>query len=199
MHRPAYDPAAPKPFLNFSKTWAQLYRLIQNPAPIKPLPLPAHLAEATAGQRKLKLPALNGKGSVTHCLEAIMHLFMAKWSKAEQAINLAIYTTRTSLAKRIHKSDPKTAYRHILVLIEAGFLRAKVQVRGGLQLLLNPDILVFEGGRVAGAQLGSVQRPAAAVARAVAQATPALAEAGQANLRALAALFNQNEKGRKRS
>jgi hypothetical protein len=196
MHRPPFVPAADKPFLNFSKTWAKLYRLIQNPAPIKPQPVPAHLAEATSGGRKLKLPALNGKGSVTHCLEAIMHLFMAKWSKADKAINLAIYTTRTSLAKRIHKSDPKTAYRHILVLIEAGFLRAKVQVRGGLQLLLNPDILVFEGGRVAGPDMGAALRsvPAAALA-----APKQLAQAGQANLLALASLFNQNEKGRKRS
>ncbi|WP_210521597.1 hypothetical protein [Hymenobacter terricola] len=196
MHRPAFIPDAAKPYLNFAKTWSKLYRLLQNPAPIQPKPLPAHLAAATSGARKQKLPVINGKGSVTNLMEAVMHIFMDKWSKADKAINLAIYTTRTSLAKRIHKKDPKTAYRHILALIEAGFLRAKVQVRGGLQLLLNPDILVFEGGRVAGPDMGAALRSVPATAP---MAPLALMQAGQANLLALASFMNQNEKGRKRS
>ncbi len=195
MHRPAFVPEAVKPFLSFSKSWSKLRRLLQDPTPIKPQPLPAHLAVATGGPKQ-KLPAINGKGSVVHMMEAVMQIFMDKWTKAEKAINLAIYTTRTSLAKRIHKKDPKTAYFHILSLIEAGFLRAKVQVRGGLQLLLNPDILVFEGGRVSGPDMGVALRSVPAAAPV---AAPALAQAGMANLLAMAAFMNQNEKGRKRS
>lgn len=195
MHRPPYV-SGPKPFLNYLKTWAHLRRLLHNPAPIKPQPLPAHLAAVAAPVCKQKLPALNGKGSVTAAMEAIMQLFMDAWKKADKAINLAIYTTRTSLAKRIYKSDPKTAYRHILVLMEHGFLRAKVQVRGGLQLLLNPDILVFEGGRVSGPDMAAALRSVPAAAPV---ASPALAQAGKAALLAMASLFNQNEKGRKPS
>ena len=197
MYKPAFLPDDSKPFLNFTKTWSKLYRLLQNPAPIAPKPLPAHLAEATSGGRKQKLPVINGKGSVTNLMEAVMHIFLGKWKESKTAINLAIYTTRTSLAKRIHKKDPKTAYRHILALIEAGFLRAKVQVKGGLQLLLNPDLLVFEGGRAVGGP------DMAAAVRSVPTTAPvvpsALMQAGQANLLALAAHYNQNEKGRKRS
>lgn len=196
MHRPPYVPNAIKPFLNYAKTWSHLRRLLHNSAPIKPQPLPAHLAAATAPTCKQKLPALNGKGSVTAAMEAIMQLFMDAWKKADKAINLAIYTTRTSLAKRIYKSDPKTAYRHILVLMEHGFLRAKVQVRGGLQLLLNPDILVFEGGRASGPDMGAALRSVPTTATV---ASPALAQAGKAALLAMASLFNQNEKGRKPS
>lgn len=195
MHRPAFVPG-PKPYLNYQKTWSLLRRLLHNPEPIKPQPLPAHLAALATPVCKQKLPALNGKGSVTAAMEAIMHLFMDAWKKADKAINLAIYTTRTSLAKRIYKSDPKTAYRHILVLMEHGFLRAKVQVRGGLQLLLNPDILVFEGGRVSGPDMAAALRSVPTTAPV---ASPALAQAGKAALLAMASLFNQNEKGRKPS
>ena len=67
------------------------------------------------------------------------------------------------MAKAGNNRDPKTAYRHILALIEYGFLRAKVQVKGGLQLLLEPALFVFEAAPAV----------AAAALAAVAPATPA--------------------------
>jgi hypothetical protein len=138
MYRP---PFTAKLRINYSKTWAKVTRLFTQPAAIRPDAAPEHLAEALAPQ-KTKRPQL--KGNVAHTMKEILNIFLANWRQAARPINIAIRTTRTSLAKRCQNRDPKTAYRHILTLIEFGFLRAKVHIRGGLQLLINPDLLVLD-------------------------------------------------------
>ncbi|MGI4873394.1 MAG: hypothetical protein ACRYFX_19725 [Janthinobacterium lividum] len=139
MHRPAF---IPKLRLNYDKTWAALKRFLAQPQLIKPAPAPAHLQEHLHPQQTIKLPQL--KGNLVHTLKEIVRIFIAEWKAAPQAINLAIRTTRAAMAKAGSNRDPKTAYRHILALIEYGFLRGKVQVKGGLQLLLNPELFVFD-------------------------------------------------------
>lgn len=187
MYRPAYNPH--KPFIHYAQTWAQLVRLLKNPAPIRPAAPPAHLAAVLAPPCKQPLPRL--KGNVTHTMKEIMNIFLDLWRKAERPINLAIYTSRTALSKRCGNLDPKTSYRHILTLIEQGFLRAKVHVKSGLQLLLHPDLVVFDTRGAAA--------PVAAAAVLPAPLAGARAENVRDSLRALAALFNQNEKGRRRT
>lgn len=159
---------APKRRINFRKTLARVAFLFKHPEEIKPDALPEHLAAVLAPTYSFKLPRL--KGNVFQTLKEIVAIFMRNWTTAEHAINVAITTTRTSLAKRCGNLDPKTAYRHILTLIEHGFLRAKVQIKGGLQLLLNPDLFVFEGGNVAAAPVAvrTSPTPSAAVSGALA-------------------------------
>ena len=169
MSRPSPMPTAPaKRRINFSRTLQRVAFLFKNPEEIKPDALPEHLAAAMAPTYSFKLPQL--KGNVFQTLKEIVAIFMADWTRAGQAINVAIRTTRTSLAKRCGNLDPKTAYRHILTLIEHGFLRAKVQVKGGLQLLLNPALLVFEGGNAVMAPVAPrpTMVPSAAVSGALA-------------------------------
>lgn len=148
MSRSAFTP---KLRLNFTKTWKKVLHYVRQPQLIAPAPAPAHLAEALAPQQTIKRPQL--KGNLVHTLKEILRIFIANWTAARVPIHLAIQTTRAALAKAGNNRDPKTAYRHILALIEYGFLRGKVQVKGGLQLLLNPDLLVFDapkdGGTVA--------------------------------------------------
>ena len=139
MYRPAF---VPKLRINYAKTWAQLTRCLKQPALVKPAEVPEHLRTALAPQKTIKRPQL--KGNLVHTLKEIITLFLADWQRAARPINVAIQTTRTSLAKRCRNRDPKTSYRHILALVEAGFLRAKVHVRGGMQLLINPDLIVFD-------------------------------------------------------
>ncbi|MDB5268033.1 MAG: hypothetical protein JWP58_1073 [Hymenobacter sp.] len=159
---------APKRRINFSKTLARVAFLFKNPEEIAPDPVPVHLAALMEPTYSFKLPAL--KGNVFQTLKEIVAIFMREWTTADRAINVAIRTTRTSLAKRCGNLDPKTAYRHILTLIEHGFLRAKVQIKGGLQLLLNPDLFVFEGGNTVSAPVAArtSTTPPAAVSSAMA-------------------------------
>lgn len=158
MYRPSFTA---KLRINYAKTWAKLNRLFDNPAPIRPAPAPEHLAEHLAPKLAAGLPQL--KGNVAHTMNQIVAIFMKQWQEAKRPLNLAIQTTRASLAKRCKNRDPKTAYRHILTLIEHGFLRAKVHVRGGLQLLLNPDLIVFDAAPAAVAAAGQgTPAPAAA-------------------------------------
>ena len=139
MYRPAF---LPKLRLNYAKTWVRLLSLLRDPHSMQPAPTPAHLVDALAPQKTVKLPQL--RGNLAHTLKEIVRIMMAEWKKASTAINLAIFTTRTSIAKAGNNRDPKTGYRHIMALIEYGFLRGKVQVKGGLQLLLNPTLFVFD-------------------------------------------------------
>ena len=139
MHRPAF---VPKLRIHYAKTWAQLTRCLKQPALVRPAAVPEHLRLALAPQKTIKRPQL--KGNLVHTIKEIVTLFMADWQRASRPINVAIQTTRTSLAKRCRNLDPKTTYRHVLALIDYGFLRAKVHVKGGLQLLLNPDLIVFD-------------------------------------------------------
>lgn len=139
MYRPAF---VPKLRLNYSKTWAKLLQFVRQPHLIAPAPTPRHLVDALSPQQTIKIPQL--KGNLVHTLKEIVRIMMANWSSARTAINLAIFTTRTAMAKAGNNRDPKTAYRHILALIEYGFLRGKVQVKGGLQLLLEPALFVFD-------------------------------------------------------
>ena len=143
MHRPAF---VPKLRIHYAKTWAQLTRCLKQPALVRPAAVPEHLRAALAPQKTIKRPQL--KGNLVHTLKEIITIFMADWSRAARPINVAIQTTRTSLAKRCRNLDPKTTYRHVLALIDYGFLRAKVHVKGGLQLLLNPDLIVFDAAPV---------------------------------------------------
>lgn len=181
MYRPAFTP---KLRLNYSKSWKNVLRFVNNPKLIAPAPTPAHLVDALAPQQTVKLPQL--KGNLVHTLKEIVRIFIANWTAARTSINIAIYTTRTSMAKAGNNRDPKTAYRHILALIEYGFLRGKQQVKGGLQLLLNPALFVFDAAKsVADAALTpSYPTPAAPVAP-----TPA---AGLASLLAAAQNLNGN-------
>jgi hypothetical protein len=139
MYRPTF---VPKLRINYEKTWARLTRFFKQPSLVQPAATPAHLQEALAPQKTIKRPQL--KGNVFHTLKEIVAIFMADWNRAKAPINIAIQTTRASLSKRCRNRDPKTAYRHILALVEGGFLRAKVHIKGGLQLLLNPDLIVFD-------------------------------------------------------
>ncbi|MDO7875522.1 hypothetical protein Q5H93_12330 [Hymenobacter sp. ASUV-10] len=164
--------------INYRKTWSRVVGLFKNPASIRPDALPAELA-AQLLPRSLQLPRL--KGNVFQTLKEIVTILLAEWRDAPAELSLAIRTTRTSLAKRCGNLDPKTAYRHILCLIHHGFLRAKIQIKGGLQLLLNPELFVFEEPAVP-----SKSRPAAAPA--VSVAAPVSTTAAPAN--PLAALRN---------
>jgi hypothetical protein len=139
MHRPAFSPT--KLRIHYNKTWAQFMRLVKNPHLVRPEAAPEHLA-AMLQPQKLKIPKF--KGNVLHTLKEIVNIFLAEWAKAPGPIALAIRTTRASLAKRCGNLDPKTSYRHVLCLIEHGYLRAKQHVHGGVQLLLNPDLIVFD-------------------------------------------------------
>jgi hypothetical protein len=181
MSRPAF---AAKLRLNYSKTWAKLLSFVNQPKLIQPAATPAHLVDALAPQQTIKLPQL--KGNLVHTLKEIVRIFMNEWTKARGPINIAIRTTRTSLMKSGSNRDPKTAYRHILALIEYGFLRGKVQVKGGLQLLLNPALFVFDAApEVTAAALAPTQL----VSPAPAAITPAQ---GLASLLAAAQNFTGN-------
>jgi hypothetical protein len=181
MYRPAF---IPKLRLNFSKTWAQVLSLVRQPERIAPAPTPAHLVDALSPQQTVKRPQL--KGNLVHTLKEIVRIFIADWTAARTSINIAIKTTRTAMAKAGNNRDPKTAYRHILALIEYGFLRGKVQVKGGLQLLLEPALFVFDAApAVAAAALAPSQpQPTTLLAP-----TPA---AGLASLLAAAENLNGN-------
>lgn len=139
MYRPAF---VPKLRLNYAKTWSNVLKYVRNPKLIAPAPTPAHLVDALHPQQTVKIPQL--KGNLVHTLKEIVRIMLANWNASRTAINLAIFTTRTAMAKAGNNRDPKTAYRHILALIEYGFLRGKVQVKGGLQLLLEPALFVFD-------------------------------------------------------
>ena len=145
MYRPNSLALPAKLRIDYTKTLARTAWLFKNPESIRPDAVPAHLAAVVAPSYSFKLPLL--KGNVMNTLKELVVLFIKDWREAEKAINFAIRTNRTALAKRCGNWDPKTAYRHILCLIEHGFLRAKVQIKGGLQLLLNPDLFVFEKGQ----------------------------------------------------
>ncbi|WP_375418153.1 hypothetical protein [uncultured Hymenobacter sp.] len=179
MYRPAFTP---KLRINYLQTWQQLTRFFRNPAPIRPAAPPVHLAEHLGSPLKAGNPGL--KGNVLHTMKEILTIFLAQWRQAPRPINLAIQTTRSSLAKRCQNLDPKTAYRHILTLIEHGFLRGKVHVRGGLQLLLCPDLIVFDAVPAVVQAAGLASRPAQAPELPL--VTP---EQGLAALRALAQNF----------
>lgn len=170
MYRPAF---VPKLRMNYKKTWANLKRFIAQPNLIKPAPAPAHLQEHLHPQQTVQLPQL--RGNLVHSLKEIVRIMMNEWENARTAINLAIRTTRTSIAKAGSNRDPKTGYRHIMALIEYGFLRGKVQVKGGLQLLLNPALFVFDAARVVAAAAIAAIEPAAAP---VATMSPAQGLAG---------------------
>jgi hypothetical protein len=180
MYRPAFVPA--KLRLNYEKTWSNLTHLFRQPGRIRPEARPEHLTEALAGQ-KFKLPQL--KGNVVHTMKEIVNIFIAQYKKAPSS-TLAIKTTRVGLMKRGNNHDPKTAYRHILALIEYGFLRGKVQIKGGLQLLLNPACLVFDATPAVTAAALAPSYPPAPVAPLV---TPAQ---GLASLFAVAQNLAQN-------
>jgi hypothetical protein len=153
MYRPAFSA---KLRLNYAKTWAAVLRFVREPRLIAPAPTPAHLVEALCPQQTIKLPQL--KGNLVHTLKEIVRIFIANWTAARTPINLAIQTTRAAMAKAGNNRDPKTAYRHILALIDYGFLRGKVQVKGGLQLLLEPALFVFDAAPgVAAAVLAPAQ------------------------------------------
>ncbi len=181
MYRPAF---VPKLRINYEKTWSRLTRLFKQPALVQPAATPAHLQEALAPQKTIKRPQL--KGNVFHTLKEIVAIFMADWQRAKAPINVAIQTTRMSLAKRCRNRDPKTSYRHILALVEAGFLRAKVHVRGGLQLLLNPDLIVFDAAPAVQQAALAPNYPAVPTAAILSPAE------GLASLRALAQNLAQN-------
>jgi hypothetical protein len=180
MYRP---PFAAKLRINYSKTWAKITRLFKQPAAIRPNAAPKHLAEALVPQ-KTKRTQL--KGNVVHTMKEILNIFLASWQEAARPINIAIRTTRMSLAKRCQNRDPKTAYRHILTLIDYGFLRAKVHIRGGLQLLINPDLLMWDA---APAVVKAALTPSFPVSEATLSVTP---EEGLNVLRALAQNLAQN-------
>ena len=182
MYRPAF---VPKLRLNYEKTWAKLLSLLRNPRPLAPAPAPAHLQQALHPQQTVKLPQL--KGNLVHTLKEIVRIFIAEWKAARSAINLAIFTTRTAMAKAGSNRDPKTGYRHILALIEYGFLRGKVQVKGGLQLLLEPALFVFDAAPAVAA---------AAVAQPAVPLPTVTPEQGLANLFSLATHLSR-ESGQK--
>jgi hypothetical protein len=176
MYRPAF---VPKLRLNYAKTWSKLLSLVRQPRLIAPAPTPAHLVDALSPQQTVQLPQL--KGNLVHTLKEIVRIFIANWTAARTSINLAIFTTRAAMAKAGNNRDPKTAYRHILALIEYGFLRGKVQVKGGLQLLLAPALFVFDAApAVAQAALSPSTSPAPApVATSPAQGLAGLLAAAQ--------------------
>lgn len=171
-----------KATINWSQTHRLLYRLLNNPAPIRPDAVPEHLAELAKPSYSFKVPQL--RGNVRHTMEQIMNIFIENWRRATTAIPIAIRTTSTSLAKRCGNKDPKTAYRHILALIEHGFLRAKVHVQHGLQLLINPDLVAFDAAT-------AVVAPQAQLRPSVAPAAPQAPQTGLASLLALAAQIQE--------
>lgn len=184
MKRPAF---VPKLRIDYAKTWAQFTRALKQPGLVRPAEVPEHLRELLAPQKTIKRPQL--KGNLVHTMKEIITLFIADWQRAARPINVAIQTTRTSLAKRCRNRDPKTTYRHVLALIDYGFLRAKVHIKGGLQLLINPALIVFDASQ-------TVQQAALAPSYpTVPTETLVAPEAGLASLLALAQNLAQN--GRK--
>ena len=177
MYRPN-SLARLKATINWGQTHQRLYRLLNNPAPIRPDAVPEHLVDVAKPSYSFKVPQL--RGNVRHTMEQIMNIFIENWRRATQAIPIAIRTTSKSLAKRCGNKDPKTAYRHILALIEHGFLRAKVHVQHGLQLLINPNLVAFDA-----ATSTVVLYPNAAPS--VAPAAPQAPKTGLESLLALAA------------
>lgn len=177
MYKPTY---IPKLRLNYAKTWACIKELLRQPERIRPEAAPAHLLDALAPQ-KVKTPKI--KGNVVHTMKEIVNIFIANYQKATKPLNLAIQTTRAALAKRCSNKDPKTAYRHVLALIEHGFLRGKVHVKGGVQLLLNPALLVFDA---APAVARAAVAPSAPAGPAL---VPATAQETQASLLGLVSQF----------
>ena len=181
MYRPAF---VPKLRIHYAKTWAQVTRFLKNPQLIRPAEAPEHLREFLAPQQTVKRPQL--KGNLVHTIKEVVTLFMADWQRAARPLNLAIQTTRSSLAKRCRNRDPKTAYRHILALIDYGFLRGKQHIKGGLQLLLNPDLIVFDAAP-------AVQAAALAPALPSVPTAPVMSPAeGLASLLAVAQNLAQN-------
>lgn len=173
MKKPPYYPASPaKPALSWGKTWARLLQHFKDPSGLRPVPL-ADEDRAAAGAPRLAraLPAL--KGNVCHTMKEILRLFLKLWADAPRAVNLSLRTTYASLAKLCRNRDAKTAYLHVLALIEHGFLRAKQRLSHGVQLLLHPDLLVFEG-TPASAPLQHLPAPRAAArpARALVRLAP---------------------------
>ena len=178
MYRPAFSA---KLRIDYPKTWRAFTHAIKHPRAVLPDATPEHLRHALSPQKTIKRPQL--KGNLVHTAKEILTIFLDLWKRAPKAINLAIHTTRTSLAKRCQNRDPKTAYRHILALVDYGFLRAKVHVKGGLQLLLNPDLIVFDASK---AQVLALAPTSPAVAPVAPACTP---EEAMAALRALAQNF----------
>ena len=163
VKKPAYNPALPRKVrLLWSQSFAKLYQLFKDPSTIKPQALPEHMLLAL-GYTRLKRPLPRLKGNVQQTMKEILTIFMKTWNNTKHPINLAIFTNRASLAKRCGNWDPQTAYYHILTLIEHGFLRAKVRTARGLQLLLNPEYLVFDGP-LPFTPLGATLAPATAAA-----------------------------------
>ena len=181
MYRPAF---VSKLRINYDKTWARLTRFFKQPSLVQPAATPVHLQEALAPQKTIKRPQL--KGNVFHTLKEIVAIFMADWNRAKAPINVAIQTTRAGLAKRCRNRDPKTSYRHILALVEGGFLRAKVHVKGGLQLLLNPDLIVFDAAEAVQKVVRAHNHPTAPTAAVLSPAE------GLASLLAVAQNLAQN-------
>ncbi|MCA8830551.1 hypothetical protein [Hymenobacter pini] len=179
MHRPN---SFLKRLIDWDKTNGLLSKLFKNPERIRPGALPEHLVGVATASYSFKLPQL--RGNVQHTMWQIMSIFLKEWRTAKQPISIGIRTTCTSLAKRCGNKDPKTAYRHILTLIEHGFLRAKVHVRSGIQLLINPDLVVFDA-------TAPVMAPQPQPATNVAPAAPQGAQTGLASLLALAAQVSQ--------
>lgn len=130
--------------IDFAGTWRKLSRAFDNPETVRPPEPPAEvreLLEKTTPKRKLKLPQL--RSNVYNTAVQVYAIFMQQWERYKGNISKAIVTTCLALAKRAKNRDPKTAYRHILALIEAGILKGKIRVYGRVELLLNEDLLVF--------------------------------------------------------
>jgi hypothetical protein len=141
--RPYTLASVAKPTLSWEKTWARLFQFFKDPSALRPLPLSEEdrLVVGASHQQQV-LPEV--KGNVCHTMKEILRLFLKSWKDAPRAVNYSVRTTYTSLAKLCRNRDPKTAYLHVLALIEFGFLRGKQRLSRGVTLLLNPDLLVFE-------------------------------------------------------
>ena len=143
MKKPPYQPQSKsKPALLWKASFARLYQLFKDPSSLRPAAGSSQLP--ASGGQPLKRPLPRLKGNVYHTMKELLRLFMGAWKQATRPLNPSVRTTYSSLAQCCRNLDQKTAYLHVLTLLEHGFLRAKVRLSHGIQLLLHPDLLVFD-------------------------------------------------------
>lgn len=140
MKKPLQPPApVVLPAIRWKETWARLYRLTQDPSPLRP-PAPRAVRARPAPARGI--PQL--KGNVCQTIKVIMNQYLREAARAPRTAEPSVFTSYAALAEQCFNYDPKTAYLHVLTLLEHGFLLAKVRRSRGVTLVLNPDLFVFD-------------------------------------------------------
>lgn len=124
------------------------------------------------------------KQSVFDTAEKVYAIHMREHKKSSKPGTIDIKTKNLSLAKYCRNSE-RTIRRHIETLIKHGFIRAKARLGHGIQLLLNPAILVYDELVMA------AHPPASPKAPTIAPEAPAFTDMGDLQQKFLS-LFSTN-------